>query len=131
MIDLPDIIVGGDQPAWGINALINPKNDPKFSPNLWRFLTWRKKVYTNIFQCPKSGIYYIGLRDAQSIWCGAHLMGVFCRGNQSPTFSYGTSITKPWNDVTKWFWSKYLDVGKSIYYLPEWDKIQDELTDGK
>lgn len=123
---LPDIVVGGNVPAYGINELINYKKDEKFSPNLWGFLTYSKKYYTNVFQDPDTGIYYIGLRDEQGIWCGAKLMDVFCTGIKAVTFSYPSYVTAKWNDVTKWFWAKYLDVGKNIYNLPEWNLIHDD-----
>ena len=61
--------------------------------------------------------------DKINIWIGAKLMNVFCVGNKAEIFSYATSVTVKWNDVTKWFWSKYLEVGKKIYDLPEWHSI--------
>ena len=117
---LPAVVVGGDTPAFGINQLINFRKEEKYSPNLWKFLTYKNKYFTNIFQDPKTGYYYIGLRDKNGIWCGANLMRVFCVGNKAETFSYAISTTKKWNDVTKWFWNKYLSVGKKIYDLPDW-----------
>ena len=116
-------VVGGDVIAWGINKSINHRVNDKFSPNLWKFLTYKNKHLTNIFQDPKDGYFYIGLRDKNNIWCGAKLMRVFCLGNKAETFSYSTSVTEKWNDVTEWFWSKYLEVGKQIYNLPEWRSV--------
>lgn len=122
-VKLPDCIVGGNVPAHGINKFINPKLDDKFSLNLYRFLTYKKRHLTNVFQDPKTGIYYIGLRDEKGIWIGAILMNVFCLGGTAKTFSYATSVTIQWKEVTTWFWSKYLEVGKEIYNLPEWKVI--------
>lgn len=120
---LPDVVIGGDTPAYGINALVNFHRDGIYSPNLYRFLTYRNKYFTNVFQDPKTGYYYIGLRDERGVWCGAKLMRVFCVGNRAETFSYPVSTTKKWIDVTKWFWATYLSVGKKIYDLPEWKLI--------
>lgn len=121
---LPYFIKGGDIPAYGINKLINPKLDDKFSPNLYRFLTYKKRHLTNVFQDQKTGIYYIGLRDEKGIWIGASLMNVFCLGDRAKTFTYATSVTIQWKEVTTWFWSNYFKVGKKIYTLPEWKYIQ-------
>lgn len=116
-------VVGGDTPIYGVNKLINFRKDDKFSPNLYRFLTYKNKYFTNVFQDPENGRYYIGLRDANGIWIGAKLMAVFCYGAKAETFSYPTRVTVKWNDVTKWFWSKYMEVGKAIYDLPEWRTV--------
>ena len=113
---------GGDIPIHGINKEINYRKNPKYSPNLYRFLTYKDKYYTNIFQDSK-GIYYIGLRDKNNIWCGANLMNVFCMGGRADCFSYATSITEKWKDVTKWFWEKYLIEGKAIYDSEEFKII--------
>jgi len=125
-IEKPNIIIkGGDTPIYGINKYINPANDNKFSPNLHGFLSHRRNKYlTNVFQDPKNGYYYIGLRDARGAWCGAKLFGVFCTGGRTKTFSYSISITKTWTDVTEWFWNLYFEVGKKIYDLPEWKEIK-------
>ena len=120
---LPDVIIGGNVPAYGLNKFINPKNDDKFSPNLYRFLTYRKRHLTNVFQDTKTGSYYIGLRDENGIWIGAQLMAVFCFGGRAETFSYPTSVTIKWKEVTEWFWTKYFEVGKKIYDLPEWRSV--------
>jgi len=117
---LPAVVVGGGISAYGINKLVNFRKDSKFSPNLYKFLTYENKHLTNIFQDPKTGYYYIGLRDENGIFIGAMLMRVFCVGNNAETFSMATSLTKTWNEVTDWFWIKYLEVGKAIYDLPEW-----------
>lgn len=117
---LPEIVKGGNIPAYGINKMVNFREDVKFSPNLWKFLTYRNKHLTNVFKDEQTGYYYIGLRDENGIWIGAQLMRVFCVGNKAETFSMATSITKKWTDVTEWFWQKYLSVGKQIYELPEW-----------
>jgi hypothetical protein len=114
---------GGDTPIYGINKMINPRNDAKFSPNLYRFITFSKRHYTNVFQDPNTGFYYIGLRVDEGWWCGAKLFGVFCFGGRSETFSYGTSVSVKWHDVTNWFWTRYMEVGKRIYDLPEWKEI--------
>lgn len=55
---------------------------------------------------------------------GAKLMRVFCVGNAAETFSVSTSLSKTWHDVSKWFWEKYMEVGKGIYELPEWKKSE-------
>ena len=117
---LPAVVVGGCIPAYGINKLVNFRKDGKFSPNLYKFLTYKNKHLTNIFQDPKTRYYYIGLRDENGIFIGSMLMKVFCVGNAAETFSMATSLTKTWNEVTDWFWRKYLEVGKRIYDLPEW-----------
>lgn len=120
---LPAIIQGGNMPAFGINKIINFRIDNKFSPNLYKFLTYGNKHFTNVFQDPKTGYYYIGLRDENGIWIGAMLMRVFCVGNKAETFSMAIGITKTWIEVTDWFWRKYLEMGKKIYDLPEWGKV--------
>lgn len=121
---LPAVVVGGSTPAYGINKLINYKKDSKFSPNLYKFLTYGKnKVFTNVFQCKETGRLYFGLREPNGIWIGTKAMAVFCQGTKTQCFSYATSITEKWEDVTKWFWSKYLEVGKKIYDLPEWQSV--------
>ena len=120
---LPAVIIGGNVPAYGLNKFINPKNDGKFSPNLYRFLTYRKRHLTNVFQDTETGSYYIGLRDENGIWIGAKLMSVFCFGGRAETFSYCTSVTIKWKEVTEWFWTKYFEVGKKIYDLPEWRSV--------
>jgi hypothetical protein len=120
---LPAVVRGGDIPAYGINKIINFREDGKFSPNLYKFLTYGNKHLTNVFQDPKTGYYYIGLRDKNGIFIGAMLMRVFCVGNDAETFSMATSITKTWSEVTDWFWRKYLEVGKKIYDLPEWGAL--------
>lgn len=116
----PTLYVGASTPVYGINKRINFRLDNKFSPNLWKFLTYGNKHLTNVFKDERTGYYYIGLRDKNGIWVGAMLMSVFCVGNKAETFSMATSITKQWIDVTDWFWKKYLEVGKQIYGLPEW-----------
>ena len=116
-------IFGSNIIVYNLNKSINHRIDDKFSPNLWKFLTFKNKHLTNIFQDPETGYFYIGLRDKNNIWIGAKLMNVFCVGNKAEIFSYATSVTAKWNDVTKWFWSKYLEVGKKIYDLPEWHSI--------
>ena len=121
---LPAVVVGGSTPAYGINKLINYKKDSKFSPNLYKFLTYGKnKVFTNVFQCKETGRLYFGLRETNGIWIGTKAMAVFCQGTKAQCFSYAISITEKWEDVTKWFWSKYLEVGKKIYDLPEWQSV--------
>jgi hypothetical protein len=121
---LAAVVFGGNIPAYGINKLINPKKDSKFSPNLYKFLTYGKnKVFTNVFQDAETGKLYFGLREDNGIWIGTKAMAVFCQGTKAESFSYATSITQKWNDVTKWFWSKYLEVGKKIYDLPEWQNM--------
>ena len=118
-------IIGGEVPIYGINKHVWHKRDEKYSPNLYRFLTRRNKLLTNIFQDPETKIYYIGLLE-ESGWCiGAKLMRVFCMGGQAETWAYMPKHTNGWHDVTKWFWKKYLEVGKKIYDLPEW-KIMHE-----
>jgi len=113
---LPTILVGGSIPAYGINKLINPKKDDKFSTNLYKFLTYGKnKVFTNVFQSKETGYLYFGLRDDNGIWIGTEVMAVFCKGTEAQCFSYPTSVTKNWEDVTRLFWSKYLELGKKIY----------------
>lgn len=121
---LPAVVVGGSIPAYGINKFINPKKDNKFSPNLYKFLTYGKnKVFTNVFKCKETGRLYFGLREDNGIWIGTKAMAVFCQGTKAQCFSYATSITEKWEDVTKWFWSKYLEVGKKIYDLPDWQSV--------
>jgi hypothetical protein len=118
------VVVGGNIPAFGINKLINPRKDEKFSPNLYKFLTYGKnKVYTNVFQDPIDGKIYFGLREPNGIWCGTKAMAVFCQGTKAYCFSYSVYIAERWNDITQWFWSKYLEVGKKIYDLPEWQNV--------
>ena len=117
-------IKGADNPIYKINKHINPKIDVKFSPNLYKFLTYKNKYFTNIFQDPTDGQFYIGLRDENSIWMGAKLMNVFCKGSAADMFSYRTSITKKWDDVTEWFWKTYLEIGKAIYDLPNFNSIK-------
>jgi hypothetical protein len=39
-------VVGGDVIAWGLNKSINHRKDSKFSPNLWKFLTFKNKHLT-------------------------------------------------------------------------------------
>lgn len=121
---LPFEIRGESIPLFGISKFVNPRKNSKFSPNFHRFLSYSNKHLTNVFQDPESGYYYIGLRDENGIWIGANLMRVFCVGNSAKTFSYATSVTKKWNDVSDWFWKTYLEVGKKIYDLPEWKNIQ-------
>lgn len=118
-----ELIKGGDTPAYGINKFINPR-DAKFSPNLYRWATYGNKHLTSVFLCPETGYYYIGLRQANGIFVGAKLMRVFCVGNAAETFSVSTSLSKTWHDVSKWFWEKYMEVGKGIYELPEWKKSE-------
>ena len=120
---LPAVVVGGGIPAYGINKFINYKKDEKFSPNLYKFLTYGKnKVFTNVFQDAEGKIFF-GLRDENGIWIGTKAMSVFCQGTKAQCFSYATSITEKWNDITKSFWSKYLEVGKKIYDLPDWQTM--------
>ena len=99
-------------PMYGLNKFVNPKNNEKYSQNIYRWLTYSKhKQFTNIFK-DSDGIYYIGLRDDAGIWCGAKLVRVVCLGCKAETFSYPTSITREWNDVTVKFWTRYLSKGK-------------------
>lgn len=116
-------ITGGNDIIWGLNKHINPRQDSKFSPNLWKYLTYSNKHNTNVFQDPKDGYFYIGLREPNGIWGGSKLMRVFCVGNGAETFSYPTDLTKSWNDVTEKFWAEYLKVGKAIYDSPFWKTI--------
>lgn len=116
-------IIGSDMPIFGINKEINPKNDSKFSPNLYKFLTYGKKHFTNVFQDPKTGYYHIGLKSDNNIFCGNLLMNVFCVGTKSKSWSYPRNEVSTWVDVTKWFWETYLKIGKQIYDLPEWKTI--------
>jgi hypothetical protein len=60
-------------------------------------------------------MFFIGLRDKNNIWGGAKLMEVFCYGSKTDMFSYGTAITKEWEDVTNKWWQQYLKLGKTIY----------------
>jgi len=129
--ELPKCIVGGDIPAYGINKLVNYKKEDRFSPNLYNFLTYKAKHLTNVFQDKETGYYYIGLRNDKGIWVGAKLMEVFCVGGRAKTFSYPVQVTKEWIEVTDWFWSLYLSVGKQIYNLPEWNKIKYLIMDNK
>ncbi len=99
-------------PMFGLNKLVNYRNDDKYSQNLYRWLTYGKnKLYTNIFKETK-GVYHIGLRDDNGIWMGARLMEVACKGAKAKPYSLSTSITKKWSDVTVKFWKRYIEMGK-------------------
>jgi hypothetical protein len=99
-------------PMYGLNKLVNPKQNEKYSRNLYRWLTYGKyKLFTNIFQDDR-GILYIGLREDNAIWCGARLANVACRGCSAATFSATTALSKEWIDITVQFWTRYLRLGK-------------------
>ena len=106
----------------GLNKYINPKNDAKFSPNLYKYLTYnRHKCFVNIFQDKETNYYYIGLM--QDGWfTGAQLTRVFCVGAKAETFAWTPKDAANFVDITKQFWNKYLEIGKVIHDMPEWHK---------
>ena len=109
------------RPMFGLNKLTNPSIDEKYSKNIYRWLTYgNKKLYTNIFKDKRNGVYYIGLREDNGIWCGTHLMAVACNGTSAKTFSYPTNITKKWEDVSVKFWTRYLRMGKRGFLKIWW-----------
>jgi hypothetical protein len=118
-------IVGGDTSIAGISKLIYYKHDEKWSPNLYRFLSRKNKYLTNVFQDPKTKRYYIGLLSQDGWFIGTNLISVFCYGGKAETYAYMPKYTAGWHDVTKWFWSKYFEVGKKIYDFPEWKELHE------
>ena len=106
----------------GINKHINPKKDDKFSPNLYRFLTYHKnKHFANIFQDSKTNFYYIGMMD-DGWFVGSQLMNVFCFGSKTESFAWTPKDSICLVDVTNWFWNTYFEIGKETYNLPGWQR---------
>lgn len=103
----------------GLNKYINPKNDAKFSPNLYKYLTYNRKCFVNIFQDKETNYYYIGLM--QDGWfTGAQLTRVFCVGTKAETFAWAPKDAAKFVDITYQFWNKYFEIGKAIHDMTEW-----------
>jgi hypothetical protein len=107
-------LVGGHIPVQAINRCINPRLDPKYSFNLYQFLSHKHKYLTNIFQDPSDQKIYIGLREPDGAWYGAILKEVFEKGSKVRICSYPKSWTQSWNDITFSWWEGYFNLGTAI-----------------
>ena len=103
-----------------ILAATNPKNDPKYSENLFRFLR-KRHFYGQVFYLQTAGEppfsaslnlapnIYLGVADTPYI-CGARLSEILCNGTKAKTWAH--PFAQDCQDITEIFWSRYLALGK-------------------
>lgn len=92
-------------------ARINPRNGPKYSPNLYAWLTQRThryRAWTSRVYADRSGTLYIGLIDGDCLH-GSKLLGVLCNGRKETSWAF-CSLGKLTEVVD--FWSRYMAIGR-------------------
>lgn len=103
---------------------INPKNGDKFSPNLFKFLSSRRRKfmaeYAGVFKDDR-GWLWLGSRD-EGWFHGARLLGVLCNGRKEQTFAY-PHLAHRLTEVPD-FWVRYvrdgrcaIDISHDMYFL--------------
>ena len=89
----------------------NPKNHPKYSPNLYKWIKSQKLRYPRIYK-DKEGRFWIGLIDKEfpGDLLGCRLAGVLCNGKKERMgwlLGFANQITECTN-----FWSEYRQDGR-------------------
>lgn len=92
---------------------INPMLDPKFSPNLYKFMRAQQRrgevlaQITRVF-CEDTGTLWIGYRDDDFL-IGAKLVSVLCNGAKTTTWAFASmgGLTE-----LKDFWPRYTRDGR-------------------
>jgi hypothetical protein len=93
-------------------AVINPRNGPQFSLNLFRFLRKRGVAWANICRVYRDtdNIMWIGSLD--NGWLhGARLMVVLCYGSGEQLFAYAPGRIAGLTEVPN-FWEEYMRIGR-------------------
>jgi len=92
-------------------AAIDPRNGAKFSPNLYKWLTDRKRSYrassSRLYRSPNDALYIGYIDDGDLV--GSRLMTVLCEGRRAQTFCYLPTFRLI--EVTD-FWPRYMHVGR-------------------
>ena len=90
---------------------VHPKNGAKYSPNLHKWLTSRKRphrAWTSRVYRDADGVLYIGMMDNGDL-IGAKLYAVLCNGAQAESWCY--TKTRGMVEITD-FWPRYLVEGR-------------------
>jgi hypothetical protein len=95
-------------------AVINPRNRPQFSPNLYKFLktagTARAGTY-RVFR-DADNVLWIGSLDSEEHWFhGAQLMSVLCFGSEEQVWAHPPGKMNGLQEVTG-FWWDYMHIGR-------------------
>jgi hypothetical protein len=93
---------------------INPKNGDKYSPNLFKLLTNKRReiaaTYGQVYR-DKQGVLWLGYRDEEDWFMGARLIAVLCNGRKTDTFAHPPAMGRALVAV-KDFWKRYVADGR-------------------
>ncbi len=102
-----------EHPENGLDlAVINPRNGPQFSPNLYRFLKRKGQAWADACRVYRDAdnILRIGLLD-DGWFHGAWLMGVLCYGTLEQVWAHPPGNLGYLQEITD-FWADYMRIGR-------------------